>query len=293
MKYKPSYYNICVEHGEWTLLFNGVSSGLIRLPQHLADQLRPFLGADRSRDAGTGLKNWDYPLFEIDDLPPLIQRKFEDFLEGHYFVEESVDEQAELQERYEYLRETSPFHITVTTTMDCNLGCYYCYEDKSKQYLTRQGCDAILNWIRRQAIEKRHERLYVDWYGGEPMLNQDAIEYFSERAIALCSELGIRYSASMISNGTRWPQDAAAFVEKIGLKHIQFTLDGPERTHNQRRRYVDELENPHGSFRTILDTIDRLIGKLRIYLRINVDPWIGSSALELVDLFLCSHQSGR
>ena len=285
MRYKPSYYNIRLDHKEWTLLFNGVSSGLIRLPKPIAEQLLPFLGPDRPRAAGTGLKQWEYPTFEVEELPIMFQQKFPEFLEGNYFVPEETDEQQSLEDRYNYLRETSPFHITITTTMDCNLGCYYCYEDKSKQYLSRQGCDIILDWIRQQAIEKQHERLYIDWYGGEPMLNQDAILYFSEKVIALCEELGIIYSSSMISNGTRWPENPGDFVKKIQLKHVQITLDGPEQAHNKRRRYVDRNENSGGSFQTILETIDRLIGNIRVYLRINVDPWVGRSALELLDTF--------
>lgn len=285
MRYKPSYYNIRVAHGEWMLLYNGVSSGLIRLPLPVAEQLASFLGPERPRTAGTGYDRWETDLFDPDELPEAVQPVFDQLLQGNYFVEADVNELEKLEERYRFHRENSPFHVTITTTMDCNLGCYYCYEDKTKQYLTKKGCDIILEWIREQAIEKNHERLYIDWYGGEPMLNREAIEYFSEEALALCEELGMTYSASMISNGTRWPDDPAEFVKKIHLKHVQFSLDGPEQEHNKRRRYLDEAENPDGSFGTILDTIDSLLGSTKIYVRVNVDPWVGREALSLIDVF--------
>ncbi len=35
----------------------------------------------------------------------------------------------------------------------------------------------------RQVAAKGHRKLYTDWYGGEPMLNREAIEYFTPRAL--------------------------------------------------------------------------------------------------------------
>ena len=119
------------------------------------------------------------------------------------------------------------------------------------------------------------------------MLNHDAIEYFSQRAISLCESLGASYSSSMISNGTLWPEDASSFIERNRIRHVQFTLDGPREAHDKRRKYVERPANGDAtsSFDEIVCTIDRLIGRLRIYLRINVDPGIGARALSLVNYF--------
>jgi uncharacterized protein len=285
-RYKPSYYNLVVSHGPWYLLFNGVTSGLMRLSGELYAALQPLLGPQRSRVAGQGLVEWNGGSFVIADLPPMVADHFEDMLKGRFFVPVDEDELSFLQTRYEYCRKNSPFFITITTTMDCNLGCYYCYEAKEKVYLNRRVCDDIISWIKAEITENGHRKLYTDWYGGEPMLNQEIIEYFSSVIIPYCDVSNIQYSSSMISNGTVWPEDASGFVDRNRIRHVQFTLDGPPDQHNKRRRYLARQDHDGGSFSEIVSTIDRLIGSTRIYLRINIDPWVGWDAIKLVEFFL-------
>lgn len=283
--YKASYYNLVVGHGHYKLLFNGVTSGLMRLPPDIASDLEPFLGPPRSRAAGQGRSAWVAPSFRRKELPSRIQQLLPDLLRGRFFVKSDENELAHLKDRFEYFQQRDPFLVTITTTMDCNLGCYYCYEDKSKSYLSREGCDAILDWIKEQIRAKGHERLYTDWYGGEPMLNQEAIEYFSNQAIEYCDAEGVGYSSAMISNGTLWPDDAKGFVERARIRHVQFTFDGPRQHHDRRRRYVVADERSPSSFDEIVKTVDRVLRAARIYLRINVDPGSAPDVMSLVEFF--------
>jgi len=254
----------------------------MRLPPELAAQIEPFLGPRRPLIAGRGLDEWEPPRFEEAKLPEEVREIFGELLRGRYFVPADEDELDTLRQRDTHIRHNDPFLVTITTTLDCNLDCYYCYEDKSPIYLSRERCDQILGYIEERLETGDHRKLYTDWYGGEPMLNRDAIEYFSERAIALCGRQELGYSSGLISNGTHWPSDAKAFVERNRINHVQLTLDGPQRHHDTRRAY----KKGGGSFDEVVATIDRLLGATRIYLRINVDPGIGRSALELVDQFV-------
>ena len=284
-RYKASYYTRAVPYGGSTLLFNGVTSGLLRLPADLSALITPFLGPPRSSDAGRGLSQWEPRGFTVDELPPRVQRLFEQLVQARMFVPEDEDELDYLRRRTELYKKNDPFLVTITTTMDCNFDCYYCYEDKSPTYLSQDRCDEILDWIRAQVDAKGHSKLYTDWYGGEPMMNRDAIEYFSKKAIAYCEQSGIGYSSAMISNGTHWPDDAPAFVKRNRIRHVQLTMDGPPRHHNRRRGYKKGHEQTTPSFDVVSNTIDRVLGATRVYLRINVDPGVGRSALELVDHF--------
>jgi uncharacterized protein len=142
--------------------------------------------------------------------------------------------------------------------------------------------DAIAGWMEREILERAHPRIHVDWYGGEPMLNQEVIEKISARMIAFCDARGVAYKGSMICNGTSWPDDKVAFVKRNRLDSIQFSLDGPERHQNKRRSMVGE-SGRKPSFDEVMGTIGALIGHTQIYLRVNVDPWVGWSALEVLD----------
>lgn len=282
--YKPSYFTMSVEHGAWTLLFNGVSSGLLRLPPDIYAELEPFLGPKRTRDAGRGRAEWQPRPFEVSELPPRLQKVFPELVRGRFFVPAAEDEMDHLRTRTDFFKKNSPFLVTITTTMDCNFDCYYCYEDKSPTHLSHERADQILELVKKEAEEKGHERLYVDWYGGEPLLNQDAIEYFSDRAIRYCEDKGIVYKSSMVSNASVWPEDVKTFVERIRLWYVQISIDGPARHHNVRRGYKPGHEQEVDSFERVARTVDRLVGHTRIHLRINVDPGIGRSALEMVDV---------
>lgn len=284
--YKASYYTRAIGDGPWTLLFNGVTSGLMRLPQDLADEIVPLLGPSRTNEAGRGLAEWNPPRFDLDRLSPILREAFPEFLRGRFFVPAEEDEIAFLRRRNEFTRRNDPFLVTITTTLDCNFDCYYCYEDKSPVYLSRELCDQILAYVEEKIEAKEHPKLYTDWYGGEPMLNKDAVEYFSAKAIEYCDRKGIGYSSGMISNGTHWPEDARGFALRNRLNHIQITLDGPARHHNARRGYKKGHEQEDSSFDVVVRTVDRLMGSTRVYLRINVDPGVGRSVLEMVDLFL-------
>ena len=104
--------------------------------------------------------------------------------------------------------------------------------------------------------------------------------------IPFCAARGVSYKASLISNGTSWPQDPVAFVKRNEIHNIQFSLDGPERHHNKRRGTIDPKAAAGArtaSFDTVMSTIGALVGSARIYLRVNVDPWVGWDSLEVID----------
>ena len=203
------------------------------------------------------------------------------------FVPEDLDERADLRSAYTRHRSDAPFFVTITTTLDCNMRCYYCYQKEGElNYLSPDMCDAIIDWTKAEIEKHGYPRIYVDWYGGEPMLNQEVIERFSAAIIPFCAARGVSYKASLISNGTSWPEDPVGFVTRNAIHNVQFSLDGPERHHNKRRGTIDPKAAAGArtaSFDTVMSTVGSLIGSTRIYLRVNVDPWVGWDCLEVID----------
>jgi uncharacterized protein len=303
-RYKPSNYNHAITYKDKVLVFNGVSSALVMLDRDAYERLRPYLFGR----SGAGLENSDRactrfrpPLlgaeaepFEIEGLDDrTLQRTLHDLLRAQYIVEESVDELEYLRRRYRDRQHNDPLLVMVTTTMDCNLGCYYCYEDKHPTYLSNEICDGIFEHIRKDLQQRDQKRMHLSWYGGEPMLNQEAITYLSAKVIGYCDESGARYTASMVSNGTVWPrdpEDAVRFVSGNRIGSIQFSFDGLPDNHNKRRHYVDGNRNHAvSSFDALCSTVDAIRGHARIYLRLNLDRGNQADAYRLVDYF---HERG-
>ena len=70
--------------------------------------------------------------------------------------------------------------------MDCNLGCYYCYESRSADALTSQDVDDLVA-IAQDRLQRQGKRtLHIDWYGGEPLMNLPFLEEASLALQSLC-----------------------------------------------------------------------------------------------------------
>lgn len=286
--YRASFYNMRVKQDENILLFNGTTGALFHLKPELYQALEPFLGPDRSRKAGIGYAAWSPRLFQKEDFPSHLQEYWEVFLDGSVFIPETLDERGKLKQEFVQGQKDSPLLITMTTTLDCNMRCYYCYQKEDElEYMSLETCQEAIEWTKDKALKEGHKRLYVDWYGGEPMLNREVILHYSRQIIPWCQEHGIRYKANMLCNGTNWPEDVAGFLEETGLTKIQFSMDGHEAYQNKTRSIVSKDKGaPRApSFEILMDTIDRVLPHAAAYLRINVDPFSSDGCMNMIDEF--------
>lgn len=286
--YKSSYYNLRVPRDDGFLLFNGKTGALFHVDSGIARDLVSLLGPERDSKAGRGYSDWSPSIFAHSDLPNSLKEAWDSLLDGGIFVNADFDERSRLKEEYKSGMEKGPFWVTVTTTLDCNMRCYYCYQkDDEMEHMSLDTCDSIIEWLKGRISQNNFPRLYLDWYGGEPMLNQPVIERISKEIIPYCDDHGVIYKGSMICNGTNWPEDVHGFLDATRIYRVQFTLDGPEKFHNKRRGIIASQKSPHRekSYDEVMKTVSSVIEKAIVYLRINVDPNIGSGCLELIDEF--------
>ena len=192
---------------------------------------------------------------------------------GGFLVEQTFDELGAIRQRYKEARGRTPMVLTLTTTQDCNLGCYYCYEERSRDALDESNVAEVVGWTRERLAASGKDSLHVDWYGGEPLLNIDFIEAASLALQALCEELDVSYSASVISNGTCWPDDVAGFIRRHRIRQAQISFDGLKANHDKRRRYRrGRAPDPSASsFEQAVAVVDKLLDAVRVDLRFNAD----------------------
>lgn len=156
--------------------------------------------------------------------------------------------------------------------MDCNLACYYCYEERSASSLKSVDVAAIVNLAKSRVAESGCHSLHVDWYGGEPLLNLDFLEAASKELQAYCNREGVSYVASIITNGSQWPNDVEGFVTRNRLRQIQVSFDGMQANHDKRRRYRKGYgDTGASSFSQAVELVDRLVVCARVDLRFNID----------------------
>lgn len=252
-----SRYSFAIPVRDGTLLYNAGSGAVIRLA-----------GGDAGRIADC-LAGPPHPIAPEEWPPELVLQ----LIEGGFLVPAAMDEVGIIRERYREARRRTPMTLTITTTMDCNLGCYYCYEERSGAQLEPRDIGGILRLAESRLNASGRPTLHVDWYGGEPLLNLTALETASDALQKLCARLGVVYGASIVSNGTAWPEDVGSFVATHALRQVQISFDGLASHHDKRRRYRRGRAPEAGasSFDQAAGVVDRLLDHVRVDVRLNLD----------------------
>lgn len=208
-----------------------------------------------------------------------------DLKKAGFILDSEVNEKSLLQ--YSMLRSrynTERLHLTIAPTHDCNFGCIYCYEKDviTDLNMSKAVQDRLIEYVKQKA--KYISNLSIVWYGGEPLLTLDTIEYLTKEFKALCAENDISYSASMITNGYLLTPKVARLLKSLDVSAIQITLDGISDVHNKRRPLFDGSE----TFETIVNNIKDVADILpnNIVLRINIDKDNTDSLHEIEDFLV-------
>jgi uncharacterized protein len=172
---------------------------------------------------------------------------------------------------------SAPNYILMPT-YQCNLRCAYCFQDHMRtdpayHHLLRTMDTTMVDRVFRgmDRIDLAHgiaedaevSRAIV-LFGGEPLLegSRPTIEYIMHKA-------GLRGKPkiSAITNAT----DLHAYEDLLGpgkISHLQITIDGPPRIHDQRRIYADGS----GSFERIARNVTMALERdVMVNVRMNVD----------------------
>lgn len=255
--YQTSRFTFSIPAASGPLLYNAANGAVL--------QLR---GTDATATAT--LLSGSTRIVEKGVLPSSLER---DLLGSGMLVPLDCDELKPIRERYWRARAETPIALTITTTMDCNLGCYYCYEERSGAKLQARDIPAIVDLAESRLLASGKKSLHVDWYGGEPLLNADFLAGASCALQELCLQLRVHYSASIISNGTLWPDDPGSFVHEHRIRQVQISFDGLRAHHDKRRRYRSGRapSADASSFDRAVALVDQLLYHVRVDVRFNMD----------------------
>lgn len=126
-------------------------------------------------------------------------------------------------------------NLTICPTMGCNFDCPYCFENHTAGKMSQSVQDDVVALASRMLDAFGAKQLKVTWFGGEPLLATDVIEHLSERLMALASEKGAEYEASIITNGYLLTQLVADLLGRCKVSSAQITLDGIGAAHDATR----------------------------------------------------------
>jgi len=179
------------------------------------------------------------------------------------------------QERFNHTQ----FGLVVLPTLNCNFDCPYCFEYKSTDVLSTKNQKRVLQLVAAN-LSKYHE-LYVQWFGGEPLLCLNILYDLSKAFLTISEKLHCRYNAMLVTNGELLIPDVTRRLAGLGVHKVQITLDGMRDLHNQTRF----SKSGTGSFDRILDNIRFAFEYFEICIRVHVTPHSIDSIHALIDYF--------
>ncbi|HLF27703.1 MAG TPA: radical SAM protein [Anaerolineae bacterium] len=196
--------------------------------------------------------------------------------EGAFFFD-PPDAAPEMNEKAYWdslLRERGIDQLFLVITDNCNLRCRYCiYSGQYGSY--RQLGPAVMSFeTARMAIDyyyQLHQRiylpnrlLYINFYGGEPLLRFDFIKQCVAYARSIEDE-HVRFSFHLTTNGTLLKDTHVDFFREHQFTLV-FSLDGPRQEHDRNRVFPNGL----GSYDRVMHALELIRAKDPDYFREHV-----------------------
>lgn len=191
------------------------------------------------------------------------------------FLVSDVDEykQLQIERKKAYERNRNSFGLTILPTTMCNARCPYCYEEGIEKVTMPKS---VQNKIVALIESHKKEKIHLSWFGGEPLVNAEAIDFISQQL----KVKNIDFTASMVSNG--YLLDCFKSNFKLwNLKAVQITLDGVEDEYNIIKNYI---YNNNNAFRRVIENIELLLANdIKLTIRLNFNKYNYKGILDCID----------
>ena len=187
----------------------------------------------------------------------------------------------------EYLSQTpdkkgGEVSVTLLTNMQrCPLACGYCYQQGTHVGGRLEGdlSDECLAFIKGRCEEVEAERLFISYYGSEPLSNLKAIVSTAGELKRFCREKGIRFRFGMVTSGVLLTREIVETLRPLGFIQAQVTVDGNQRTHDASRPF----QSGKGTYATIMKNLAEYAGLISTDVLCVLDESRIDAAYELVD----------
>lgn len=214
-----------------------------------------------------------------------LDRKTTKALVEHWFyIPQSINEQSIYYVIFQKFTQSRPRlgmnrknMFTIFTTMACNARCPYCYEQGAPT--VSMSKETALDTAKYVDCNRMHNtKVHLKWFGGEPLLNGDAINIICE----YMKNVGVDFYSTITSNGYLFDQYTdEEIIQKWNLKRAQITLDGTKNTYQNIKRYVN---GDNYAFEKVIKNIHRLTDLgINVHIRMNISQDNGEDLLSLVD----------
>ena len=172
-------------------------------------------------------------------------------------------------EQIKYSVNTKSYSATVLTTYACNFKCVYCFEESSRvnEKMSTEVADQTMDWFKAKIIKFGYRSLYLNFYGGEPLLNKPILEYIAVSMKAWCENRGVNFRFMMQTNGYLMTPELIDRYLTFGLHQVRISVDGVGEDHDKHR----PLRGGGSTFDVIMRNIIASCEKIPIGISVSFD----------------------
>lgn len=202
-------------------------------------------------------------------------------IEKEIYIHEDLDENDKLYSILGSITNPTDLMLSISLTEKCNFSCVYCYESGTLGIIDNETKHTIINYVKHNI--HRFSGLYINWFGGEPLLAINEIDELSKEFMQICAFNRRNYSASITTNGYNLTLDVFNKLLKNRVFDYQITIDGTKEIHDSQRPTKDG----EPTFDRIVTNIKKIKNlpqqNFRIVLRSNLTQKIFDHLDEYID----------
>lgn len=219
-----------------------------------------------------------------DALEPIHPELYGYLKENRFLVPDDEDETKLLIEKLAEEQDSeAQCSITVNPTMNCNLRCWYCYEDHlPASMMNGTVLEAVKKMIALISTNEKTKEVHLNFFGGEPLLGfNQCVKPLIEYTQNVCAQHNKTLSIGFTSNAVLLTEPVTDFLSGTGLHvYMQIPFDGNRTLHNTIKKRADGS----GTYDTTLKNAAYAVSKgIHILVRCNYTAKSVASFRELID----------
>ena len=129
--------------------------------------------------------------------------------------------------------------FSIYLAQNCNMACCYCWNrggtfGKPGHLMGRKAAQRVTKLILSLAESSSAEKIFVNFYGGEPLLDFQVLKRITLELLQHEARLGKNFCLTLDTNGTLLEGSVAQFLARY-FTQIGVSLDGSQRVHDIQR----------------------------------------------------------
>lgn len=241
---KSSFYNHYVPEGKAIMLYNALADAYLILNQDLFNEFR-------AKEEN------------LEELYTSNPKLYNTLKENGFIIPRAFDEKSYYLNLLFNRRFTSKiYQVIINPTLDCNLGCWYCYEDHvPDSEMDDTIIKKLLNHIKLKYKEEQFSELWLSFFGGEPLLKTNIVITILNQIEKFTKDKKIKISVAFTTNATLISDELLNVLKRFNV-NFQITLDGNEIMHDSSRCFKN-TNKP--TYKLIINNINKIQSVLKNY----------------------------